>query len=169
MEKRTAPALHPMDVRRLLKDGKISAARIEENAFGIDRDIFDVLFPRLSFTPIDQAVYMQLYRHAFGRGLNCAQLSNAELQQLCNVSHSTVRTSLKRLAKKGCVKLVRPGVQHDACIYRVLLPSEVLHYESATKVNYRTLEAQALMGRAKRAKPQPRYDGVVLHFSMLRP
>jgi len=97
MAKKKPVKLHPLDVRQLIKDGKIVGARIEENAFAIDRDIFDVLIPRINLTPVEQAVYLQLYRHAYGRGLNCAQLSNSEIQRLCNLSHSTVRTTLRKL------------------------------------------------------------------------
>ena len=160
---------HPMDIRQLLKDGKISAAHLEENTFLIDRDIFDVLFPRLSLMPIEQAVYLQLYRHSFGRGLNCAQLSNSELQQLCNVSHSTVREAVKKLIKKGCVKLLRAGIQHEASIYRVLLPREIVRYDSATKVSYKPIEAKAVVTRAKRTEPRPVRDLPVVRFDMLRP
>jgi len=163
------PKLHPLDVRHLLEQGTIAAADIEENAFAIDRDIFDVLFPRLGLKPIDQAVYLQLYRHSFGRGLNCAQLSNTELQRLCNVSHTCVRGAMKRLMEKGCLKLVRPGFQHEARIYRVLLPREVLEYDSATRVSYKTLHTETLVSRARREQPQPQYDRPVVHFNMLRP
>ena len=168
-QEKSGSRLHPMDVRHLLKDGKITAARVEENAFNIDRDIFDVLFPRLSLMPIEQAVYLQLYRHSFGRGLNCAQLSNSELQQLCNVSHSTVREAVKKLITKGCIRVVRPGIQHEASIYRVLVPSEVLRYDSATRVSYKNIETKALVSRAQQAKPEPSYDGPVVRFDMLRP
>ena len=164
-----APRFHPMDVRQLLEQGAIAAADIEENTFSIDRDIFDVLLPRLGLKPIDQAVYLQLYRHSFGRGLNCAQLSNTELQRLCNVSHTCVRGAIKRLVEKGCLKLVRPGFQHEARIYRVLLPSEVLQYDSATRVSYRSLNADALVSRAHGQQTPPEYDRPVVHFNMLRP
>ena len=160
--------LHPMDVRQLVKDGKIAAARVEDNAFSIDRDVFDVLFPRLGLMPVEQAIYLQLYRHSFGRGLNCAQVSNAELQQLCSVSHSTARQAIRRLVQKKCVQLVRPGIQHEACIFRVFLPHEVLQYESSTKVSYRNLETNAVVSRALRAKPAPALETPVLHFNMLR-
>ena len=172
METTDKPAgkqLHPMDVRKLLKNGKISAARLEENTFPIDRDIFDVLFPRLGLMPVAQAVYLQLYRHSFGRGLNCAQISNSALQQLCNVSHSTVRGAVKKLIKKGCVKLVRAGIQHEASIYRILLPREVVRYDSATKVSYTPIEAKAVVTRARQAEPRLVRDLPVVRFDMLRP
>ncbi len=169
LRKKAGRKLHPMDVRQFIQEGTIAAARIEENTFIVDRDIFDVLFPRLGLVPIDQAVYMQLYRHSFGRGLNCAQLSNTELQRLCNVSHTTVRGAIKRLLKKKCLKVVRPGFQHEARIYRVMLPSEVLNYDSATKVSYNNLDTDALVSRAKQDEPEPEYDGPIVHFNMLRP
>jgi len=160
---------HPKDVRRLLEDGTIAAARIEDNVLATDRDVFDVLFPRLRLTPIEQAVYLQLFRHSYGRGLNAAQLSNSELRRLCNVSHTCVRGALKRLAERGCVQLLRAGVQHEANIYRVLLPSEILNYESATKVRFKPLDIRALAERARREEPQPEYDGPPVSFDMLRP
>jgi len=161
--------LHPKDVRPLLQDGTIAAAKIEDNYIIADRDVFDVLFPRLRLTPIEQAVYLQLFRHSYGRGLNAAQLSNSELRRLCNVSHTCIRGALKRLMERGCVKLVRAGVQHEANIYRVLLPSEILNYESATKVKFKPLDVKALSERARRKEPQPEYDGPPVSFDMLRP
>ena len=168
-QENSPPRLHPMDVRRLLEEGTIAAANIEENAFGIDRDIFDVLFPRLGLRPIDQAVYLQLYRHSFGRGLNCAQLSNTELQRLCNVAHTCVRGAIRRLTEKGCLKQVRPAFQHQARIYRVFLPSEVLQYDSATRVTYKGLDTDALVSRARSEQPEPEYDRLIVHFNMVRP
>jgi predicted transcriptional regulator len=160
-----------MDVRPLLADGTIAAAHLRDNTVSIDRDIFDVLFPRLNLKPTEQAVYLQLYRHSFGRGLNSAQLSNAELQRLCNISHSCVRTALRKLRDKGCLERVRPGIQHDASIYRVLLPSELLEYDSTTKVEYRDLDPKRLAEAAQREEPEPEpeYEGPALQFNMLRP
>ena len=166
---RSSGKFHPMDIRLLLKEGKISSARVEDNTFNTDRDIFDVLFPRLRLLPIEQSVYLQLYRHSFGRGLNCAQLSNSELQQLCNVSHSTVREAIKKLTDKGCIKQIRAGIQHEASIYRIMLPHEVLHYDSATKVLYKQIETKPLISRAQQAPPEPPHERPVVRFDMLRP
>ncbi len=163
------PLRHPMDVRQLLDDGTITAARIDENSFNIDRDIFDVLFPRLGLKPIDQAVYLQLYRHSFGRGLNCAQLSNTELQRLCNVTHTCVRNAIKRLSAKGCLKLVREGFQHYARIFRVMLPNEILDYDSATRATYEKLDTDALTSRARSQEKQPEYERPIVDFNMVRP
>ncbi|NQT19191.1 MAG: hypothetical protein HQ592_05765 [Planctomycetes bacterium] len=164
-----APRLHPMDVRQLLEEGTITTARIEENSFGIDRDIFDVLFPRLGLKPVDQAVYVQLYRHSFGRGLNCAQLSNTELQRLCNVTHTCIRKAIRRLMEEGCLQIVREGFQHNARIFRVMLPGEVLDYDSATRAVYEKLDTDAVTSRARGHEQPPDYERPIIDFNMVRP
>ena len=120
---------HPFDIRPLIENGTIQRVSFGGDILELGRGVLDVLFPRLKLKPVEQAVYLHLYSRSYGNGLNCAQVSSTELCDLCNISHSTVRTAIQSLCAKNCVKVVREAIQHDPAIYRVMLPSETLEYE----------------------------------------
>jgi len=124
---------HPFDIRPLIENGTIQRVSLEGDILELGRD---VLFPRQKLKPVEQAVYLQLYSRSYGYGLNCAQVSSSELCELCNISHSTVRTTIQALCAKNCVQLVREAIQHDPPIYRVVLPPEALEYEDECSVSF---------------------------------
>lgn len=138
-----APEYHALDVRPLMQRGVVQqAGSTEGNVLRIDRDVFDALFPELKLKPVEQSVYLQFHRNSYGRGLNCAQVSSPALCRLCNVSHSTVRTTIHALCVKGCLQQVRRGIQHDPPIYRVLLPAEILSRKTRSRTMLRPFPAE---------------------------
>jgi len=124
---------HPLDVTSLVEEGRIQAASVGAGTFAMDCDVVDGLFTRLKLKPVDQAVYLQFYRHSYGRGLNCAQVSTAQLCRLCNISHATARKTVHTLCAAGCLQQIRSGIQHDPPIYRVMLPGEMPNCQAARR------------------------------------
>ncbi len=165
---------HPFDIRPLIENGTIQRVSLEGDILELGRDVLDVLFPRLKLKPVEQAVYLQLYSRSYGHGLNCAQVSSSELCELCNISHSTVHTTIQALCAKNCVQLVREAIQHDPPIYRVRLASEALEYEDERPVSFtavalplsssdqRVFTFAELYARAQSIHPTPPPIGIEL-------
>jgi len=122
----SAGPLHPLDVTPLIQSGAICSTPFHGRTHAVDWDGLDRLFERLGLKPVEQTVYMHFYRNAYGRGLNCAQLPTRVLCRLCSISHATARKAIRTLCSHGCLRQVRAGIQHDAPIYQVRLPREVL-------------------------------------------
>jgi hypothetical protein len=85
-------------------------------------DVFDRL--ALDMDPLEQVVYLHLYRLALGDERNFCRVSRRELQARANLSDRRLGKALSGLVGKDMVRLVQRD--RAGTLYRVRLPHEVL-------------------------------------------
>ncbi|HUT52895.1 MAG TPA: hypothetical protein VM658_05850 [bacterium] len=84
--------------------------------------VFDALAPRE--TPVEQAVYLHLFRLSYGEGRNWCRAGKRDLMQRARLSDRRLNVALDGLVRKGHVKPLHRNTK--GTLYRVYLPSEVL-------------------------------------------
>jgi hypothetical protein len=130
----------------------LGGARVEEEFVAVPLSIFDRL--ALVQTPLEQAVYLQLVRLAYGEGRNYCWVGKRELMRRGRLSERRLHVALDGLVQKGQVKpLARRNL---GTLYRVLLPAEVLdgRPEPGVRLGERREPAEAApAGRAPRSRP----------------
>jgi hypothetical protein len=100
----------------------LGGARVEAEFAPVPLSVFDRL--ALLQTPLEQAVYLQLVRLAYGEGRNYCWVGKRELERRCRLSERRLHVALDGLVQKGQVKpLAR---RNRGTLYRVLLPAEAL-------------------------------------------
>jgi len=88
----------------------------------VPHSVFDTLAPEQ--TPLEQAVYLHLFRLSYGEGRNFIRVGKRELTRRARVSDRRLNVALDGLVEKGHVKPLHRSVA--GTLYRVYLPSEVL-------------------------------------------
>jgi len=78
--------------------------------------------------PMEQAVYLHLFRLSYGEGLNFCRAGKAELGSRAGLSPRRLNVALNGLVKKGHIKPLHRNT--SGTLYRVYLPSEVYADES---------------------------------------
>lgn len=100
----------------------LSGVRVESDAVTLPLSIWDRL--ALAQTPLEQAVYQQLARLAYGQGLNYCWVGKRELMRRCRLSERRLHVALDGLVQKGHL---RPLARTNrGTLYRVFLPAEAL-------------------------------------------
>jgi hypothetical protein len=93
------------------------------NAALVWKQVDDFVVPRLRLNVIDRAVYSHLLRHT---RLECRHricFKQLWLAKGIGVCRNTARSSLRRLANRGAVRLIENS--HDGHLVEVLLPGEI--------------------------------------------
>lgn len=84
-------------------------------------EVFDALAPRQS--PIEQAVYIHLFRLAYGNSRNFCRVGKRELATRARISDRRLNVALDGLVTKGHIRPMHRST--SGTLYRVFLPSEV--------------------------------------------
>jgi predicted DNA-binding transcriptional regulator len=88
------------------------------------KDIEDNVVPSLGLSAQERALYYHLLRHSHLMGRSELRSTVGELAYQAGFSWSSTRDFLRKLARKGCVRMVSRG--NLGMIATVLLPSEIL-------------------------------------------
>jgi hypothetical protein len=106
--------------------------KLTSNYFLMDADVFDVL-PMVQ-TPLEQAIYLHLYRQSYGRNCRTCFAGLKTLTEICRLSKNTVRKALESLEKKGHIQRVERlnNRNHKGTLYRIHLPCEMPGLQSQT-------------------------------------
>jgi len=108
------------------------------------REIFDQFLRKME--PIEQSVYLQLFRLSFGAGRNFCRVSKKELAERSNMSLVRLNASLEGLVKKGFTRPLHRSVR--GTLWRVFHPAEL-----GEKTAYRVEEGKRV--RLELKKPRP--------------
>ncbi len=84
--------------------------------------VFDQLLPLQS--PVEQAVYLHLFRLSYGEGRNWCRAGKRDLMHRARLSDRRLNVALDGLVRKGHVKPLHRNTK--GTLYRVFLPSEVM-------------------------------------------
>jgi len=94
-------------------------------AISVDPVVDDALASMLS--PSEQAVYRQLYRLSWCRGLDSCLVGTSELATRCNLNRKTVRVAIEALIEKGYLAFVQSFNEKAAqgTVYRLPTPRSI--------------------------------------------
>ena len=127
---------------------ELGGARVEAEFAAVPLSVFDRLAPLQ--TPLEQAVYLQFVRLAYGKGRNYCWVGKRELERRCRLSERRLHVALDGLVQKGMVK---PMARRNlGTLYRVFLPAEVLDGRPEPGVRLGTRAAPAVR------KPRPKRE-----------
>ena len=87
--------------------------------------VFDTLAP--TQTALEQAVYLHLFRLAYGEGRNFCRVGKREISGRTGLSDRRLNVVLEGLVRKGHIKPLHRDT--GGTLYRVFLPSELLRLE----------------------------------------
>jgi predicted DNA-binding transcriptional regulator len=87
------------------------------------RDVEDYLVPYLRLGLGERAVYYHLLRHSRVEGRRCVQVSKRALARNLGCSATTVRGHVRRLAQKGCLRIVERSLAGHTI--EVFTPDEI--------------------------------------------
>ncbi len=99
----------------------LGGVRLEAGTM-VPNSVFDLLAPEQ--TPLEQAVYLHLFRLSYGLGANWTRVGKRELRLRARVSDRRLNVALDGLVSKGHLKPLHRSTR--GTLYRVFLPSEVL-------------------------------------------
>lgn len=102
--------------------GEWLGGAVFESGIRVPAAVFDDLMPRQ--TPLEQSLYIHLFRLAYGAGKNWCRVGKRELMQRSRLSDRRLNVGLDGLVSKGHVKPLHRNTR--GTLYRVYLPSEVL-------------------------------------------
>ncbi len=135
------PPKGPPSPRRLYRGEWLGGAKLEHGLAGPWR-LLDTL-PE-DQAPLEQALYLHLFRLSFGSGKNFCRVSKKELIKRTRLSDRRLNVVLQGLVKSGYIKPLHRNTQ--GTLYRVRLPSEVRGEPPAPGV---------VMGEIIEEKPAP--------------
>lgn len=144
-------------VRQQVGDQVLGRAVVRAAFVPVLKQVFDELLPQLE--PIEQLLYLQLYRRAFGEERNFCRVARRELCQATGFSVRRFNRALAGLVRRGAVRLMQRDRQ-GTC-YRVLLPRELAGLQPGTEVMLGRL------GPAPRAKSARRAERATRHHKMI--
>jgi hypothetical protein len=122
----------PATVSSLETVSQSEHVELTSNYFIIDADVFDLL-PKFQ-TPIEQLIYLHLYRESHGRRSRICFIGLKSLIETCQLSKNTVRKALESLEEKGHIRRLERfnDRNHKGTLYRVFLPCEISGIQSQT-------------------------------------
>jgi len=82
----------------------------------------DYLFPKLQMTIRERSLYYHFFRHTHLAGRDQHLFAIYPLAAELQIAHSSVRNSIREMARKGCIGIERSRQGH---IISVVLPSEI--------------------------------------------
>jgi len=132
-------------VRHRVNEQELGRAVVRDAFVPVLKQVFDELLPRLA--PIEQLLYLQLYRRSYGDERNCCRVARRELCQATGFSLRRFNRALAGLVKQGAVRMLQRDRQ--GTFYRVLLPREMAGLQPGHDV---------LLGRLRSAEsvtPEP--------------
>lgn len=141
-----SPGLGPMFE---LGNETLGGVVVKGDAAWLPNQIFDALLKKLE--PIEQAVYLQLFRLAYGTGKNFCRVGKKELAERAGLSLVRLNASLEGLVRKKMAKPVHRSVR--GTLWRVYHPGEL-----GEKVAYKVEEGKRVKLKApapKTEKPSP--------------
>ena len=142
-----------------LPDGQLERHEIGDEALGrvVIRESFVPVLAQVldelvtQQTPIEQSLYLQLYRRSYGRDCNFCRVARAELCSHIGLSQRRFNRALGGLVAKGHVRLLQRD--RRGTLYRVLLPDEIAGRRPGSRV---------LLGKLRTAHPSPGRPGGML-------
>lgn len=129
----------------------IFPVRVKGRAVPILDEVFDDLAPLQS--PLEQIVYLHLYRLAIGAGRNACRVSNADLARRARLSPIRLKKAVAGLVAKGHVVLL-----HRDCggtLYRVVFPHELFDRGDAGAIEVPAAAPDPLAAASCAAPPPP--------------
>jgi hypothetical protein len=106
---------------RQVGDQVVGRAVVRERFVPVLKQVFDQLASQQS--PIEQLLYLHLYRHSYGEERNFCRLARQTLCKAMGFSVRRFNRALEGLVKKGHVRLLQRD--RRGTLYRVLLPDEI--------------------------------------------
>lgn len=125
------------DIKHQLEKKINENVKLKSNSTKIDNDIFEYLLPNL--TTKQQSIYLRLYYEAIYKNKLIIQLSNSQLQELCNLSHQSIRDGLNELIDIGLLKKIKDATNNKAPIYEIIPPQKYLNIESDTEYSVQNI------------------------------
>ncbi len=119
----------PMDIAQVCLPAEVRPTRTKEGRDAemdlaqVFRDIEDHLVPYLRLGSGERALYYHLLRHSRAEGKRVVQISKRVLARNVGASATTVHGHLRRLAQKGCVKIVERNLAGHTI--EVTTPAEI--------------------------------------------
>ena len=107
-------------------------------------EVFDALLQKLS--PIEQVIYLQLFRLAYGAGKNFCRVGKKELVERTGMSAVRTNAALEGLVKKKLAKPIHRSVR--GTLWRVFHPAE-----AGAEVAYKVEEGNRVRLKVKEARP----------------
>ncbi len=93
-----------------------------EGGVTVPASVFDLLGPVLG--PVEQAVYIQMFRLSYGKEKNWCRVGKRELGQRTGLSDRRLNASLDGLVTKGVIGPLHRNTK--GTLYRIYLPAEIL-------------------------------------------
>jgi len=131
------------------QDSALGGVLLKGKMVGVPEEVFENLFKKLE--PIEQSVYLQLFRLSYGAGRNFLRIGKKELSEKTNLSLLRLNSALEGLVKKGMVKPIHRSVR--GTLWRVYHPQEL-----GEAVNYQVQEGKRIKlepVKPKKSKPLP--------------
>ncbi|MBN2359570.1 MAG: hypothetical protein JXR83_08940 [Deltaproteobacteria bacterium] len=128
--------------RRRVGGDALGRAVIRDGFVPVLNQVFDELLPRLS--PIEQVLYLQLYRRSYGEERNFCRVARRELCRDAGLSLRRFNRALAGLVRHGAVALLQRN--RRGTFYRVRLPREISGQQPGSEV---------LLGRIEQTAEQP--------------
>ena len=125
------------------QDSTLGGVLLKGAMVSVPEEIFESLFKKLE--PIEQSVYLQLFRLAYGMGRNFLRVGKRELSEKTNLSLLRLNSALEGLVKKGMIKPIHRSVR--GTLWRVSHPQEL-----GEVVNYQVQEGKRI--KLSPIKPQ---------------
>jgi hypothetical protein len=117
---------------------------IQTQAAAMPLEIFDQVLRKME--PIEQAVYVQLFRLSFLTAKNFCRVGKKELAERTGMSLVRLNASLEGLVKKGFARPVHRSVR--GTLWRVFHPAEV-----GVRAEYKVEEGKRVKLEVKKARP----------------
>jgi len=86
-------------------------------------DLADRILPALP--PAEQTVFIQLFARTIAVDSQTCRLSYADWTHLTRLSIPTIKSALKNLQEKGCLRVVQIGSARQASSYEILWPQDI--------------------------------------------
>jgi len=117
---------------------------LQGDCLSLPLEIFDQFLRRME--PIEQAVYLQLFRLSFGAGRNFCRVGKKELAKRTGMSLVRLNASLEGLVKKGFARPLHRSVR--GTLWRIFHPAE-----TGEKAGYRVEQGKRVKLELKKPRP----------------
>jgi len=125
---------------------RLGGVLIKGPSLAIPLEILDQSLRKMA--PIEQAVYLQLFRLSFGTGKNFCRVGKKELAERTGLSLVRLNASLGGLVRKGFARPVHRSVR--GTLWRVFHPAE-----TGAKAGYQVEEGKQVKIKMKEARAKP--------------
>ena len=129
-------------------DEKLGAVILKGKTISIPEEIFDAFLSELE--PIEQCVYLQLFRLSYSRSRNFCRVGKRDLSKWTNLSPLRLNVGLEGLVKKKMIKPMHRSIQ--GTLWRVYHPKELGY-----KADYEIEEGKKIkveLQKLKKLKPE---------------